>query len=323
MSVTHTAYPRISPFWTVDEQVFVMPQGGTIVHNRTRKLLFFFEAGGRHFLEGRQDTSSVLLAAGDILVVPHICIQHYQPTSPGLTRVHALRLLLDPELLPAFPAGFSAAPADVPWEEQGDDATRFAARHCSEHLHLPGGMTSEVRETLARLRREADAGSDAAARPHLGHDLRVGAACLDLLVLVARQVARHRDVSGTVRLGHGAFRTEEVRDFIMRRMDQPLDLNSIAAHLQLSPEHLARQWKKHTGTTLFGFLRRARVDRAKTLLTATDQNISQIGQACGFSSLALFSRTFKQETGYAPGQYRERLVTQGGSPVTGGYGGNG
>ncbi len=303
MSVAHAVQPAGVPVISVDEQFLFVPPTGNLVINRARKLLFFFEADCLHSVDGMTDFTRKL-SAGDILVLPHSCRQIYRPPASETTRVHALRMVFDPEIIAPLP--FPPRPENPPTSPaETASLAGWAQSHFERAVHLPLGMNAEVRETLARLRRESE---DTQGNRAPGYRFRVGAACLDLMVLVARQLEENEPHSLT-RARSGAFRAEQVRDFVVRHLETPLTLSQIAAHLQISPEHLARLWKSATGTTLFDFVRRARIERAKTLLTASDFNISQIASACGFSSLALFSRNFKGETGVSPGQYREKLVS--------------
>ena len=302
MSTTNSVYPLGVPVLSVDEQIVFVPAAGLSVMNRARKLLFFWEANCRHRVEGLSDFEADL-KAGDVLVLPHSCQQIYQPHDSATARVHAVRLILEPELI----APLALAPRTEPLRAEptrGDEVAEWAAARFDRAAFLPGGINAEVRETLARLRREAESG--AAAR-RADYRLRVGAACLELLVLVARQLeAAPLEMSG--RGTTGAFRVEEVREYILKHLETPLRLAIIAEHLQISPEHLARVWKRATGSTIFDYVRHARVEHAKSLLIASDLNLSQIALECGFSSLSLFSRTFKNETGVAPGRYREGLA---------------
>lgn len=301
----------------VDEQIIAIPAAGISVVNRARKILFFHEANCRHLIEEIRG-SEVELEAGDILVLPHPCRQFYSPIGLETVRAHAVRLVLEPELVPPLTApespprgGFQTGSfsshqvGSSTASRPGNSIAEWAMGRFDRAVHLRGGVTAEMRETLARLRREAE-GVEGERAP--GYRLRAGALCLELLVLVARQM-EGPNRGHIARGASGAFRVESAREFIERHLDTPLSLGAIASYLGISPEHLARQWKSATGTTIFDAVRSARIERAKSLLTASDLNISQIASACGFSSLALFSRTFKANTGVSPLQYRERLTS--------------
>ena len=301
MSSTVSITPIGAPVTAVDEQIIVVPPQGLTVSNRARKLLFFFEADCFHRIE-KLDDSRVQLSAGDVLVLPHLCQQRYETGDGQTTRVHALRIVLDPAKIAARALGSEAAAP----QQSADETAIWLGARLDNFAHIRGGMNAEVRETIARLRRETEATGAHAT----GYALRAGAACLDLMVLVARQLQSETPLA-TQRGSARSFRVEEAREFIAKHFDSALSLSQIAAHGDVSPEHLARLWKSETGTTIFEAVRRARLERAKSLLIASDLNISQIAEACGFSSLALFSRNFKSATGVSPARYRGQLEFRG------------
>jgi len=298
MSTSHAVTPLGVPVLSVDEQFFFLPPSGNLVPNRAYKLLFFYEANCRHLLVGSSD--ELKLESGDILVLPYWCQQLYLPYKEETSRVHALRIIFDPEIIPPRYLNRETFRLSNTTNDTANIAA-YVQTHFSRMCHIKAGITAEILDTLSRLRSESEGINET------GYQFRAGATCTELIVLVARQLEQSY-FSNVARLRHGTFRVEEAREFIIKHLETPLRLETIAAHLQLSPEHLARVWKTTTGTTLFDFIRRSRIERAKTLLTASDANISEIGIACGFSSLALFSRTFKRETGISPSQYRERLA---------------
>lgn len=92
--------------------------------------------------------------------------------------------------------------------------------------------------------------------------------------------------------------------YLEENCHEALTLNSIAWHMQLSGEHLARLFKKETKRTVFSWLDSFRVEKARNLLTATEQPLTQIARACGYSSSNLFIRHFKKNIGIPPVAYR-------------------
>lgn len=52
------------------------------------------------------------------------------------------------------------------------------------------------------------------------------------------------------------------------------------------------------------------IERAKTALTETDKNITEIADELGYSTSANFIRAFKTEMQMTPTQYREQTIAQ-------------
>jgi LacI family transcriptional regulator len=90
-------------------------------------------------------------------------------------------------------------------------------------------------------------------------------------------------------------------------LGRPLTLNGIARAATCSRQRLEQRFQGAIGRTVMQEVRRARVDLARQLLSTTELPLSRIAERCGFTSAALFSVTFRRETGIPPGTYRRRL----------------
>ena len=75
----------------------------------------------------------------------------------------------------------------------------------------------------------------------------------------------------------------------------------------MSRFHFIRQFKVVFGDTPIQFRTRMRLDQAKHLLIHSDDSITDICMAIGFSSLGSFSSLFSQRIGRAPSTYRQQF----------------
>lgn len=288
-----------SPFWVVDEYLFAVPSSGHHLHNEVGKIIFVFQGSCYHETE-LGERVRVPLDPGDILVLPQECDQHYLPLRDGeSTTIHALRLAFDPAELPPL------APRHRRTTYPGDteaDLIAFVRHHFQEVRHLPQGQNAAMREALGQLQHEAECRLP-------GYRFRVRALCISLLIQVARQcmdgVGEEAVSGGTSR----AYRVHQVKEYIIKHLDQPLSLARIAAHAASSEEHLARTFKQVTGQTVFDYLRQMRLEQAKTYLVNSPCNASEIARLTGFGSLSLFSRNFKKYVGMSPMAYRQHLAS--------------
>jgi YesN/AraC family two-component response regulator len=94
---------------------------------------------------------------------------------------------------------------------------------------------------------------------------------------------------------------------IEKRLDDPaLSLEALGKYLNMSRSQLHRKLKALTGESPGDFLRRFRLQRAAQLLRKSEYNISEIGYQVGFSTHAHFTKTFRDQFGCAPSEYRQQ-----------------
>ena len=81
-------------------------------------------------------------------------------------------------------------------------------------------------------------------------------------------------------------------------------VNSMARCANLSEVQFRKIFRKMTGDSPLRFVRRRRVERACSMLYASDDSVTNIAEACGFSDAPFFHRVFKACTGVTPRHYR-------------------
>lgn len=80
----------------------------------------------------------------------------------------------------------------------------------------------------------------------------------------------------------------------------------LANEVNLSANYLSDLLKKETGRNTKEHINNFVVDRAKTILLNSENNVSEIAYNLGFNYPHYFSRMFKKETGMTPQKYREQ-----------------
>lgn len=86
--------------------------------------------------------------------------------------------------------------------------------------------------------------------------------------------------------------------------DEDLSLNSLASHVNLSPNHLSMVFSQETGETFIRCLTDFRMNKARELLRCTSKKSSEISQDVGYRDPHYFSYLFKKTQGMTPTQYR-------------------
>ena len=84
------------------------------------------------------------------------------------------------------------------------------------------------------------------------------------------------------------------RDAIDRSFASPLDVPALAGVAYMSEAHFTRRFKAVFGETPGRYLARRRIERAMSLLRRTDRTVAEVCTDVGFTSLATFSRRFKE-----------------------------
>jgi len=83
------------------------------------------------------------------------------------------------------------------------------------------------------------------------------------------------------------------------------EIQAMAESVHLTPRTLQRKLKSLTGRTPAAYLREYRLARARQLLRLSDDSVTDIAHACGFSSSQYFSRAFRDEHGAPPEKWRQ------------------
>lgn len=93
-------------------------------------------------------------------------------------------------------------------------------------------------------------------------------------------------------------------EYINRHIFENLSIDTICTAAHTSKYHFCRQFKKATGFTVMEYILKTRLILARDMLLKDDLTVSEISEACGFSSVSYFSRVFRQEMGISPLKYR-------------------
>ena len=69
---------------------------------------------------------------------------------------------------------------------------------------------------------------------------------------------------------------------------------------------LERRFAKQTGMTVQNVIERAKIERVKTLLAETNEQVKSIASACGFSTVSHLTARFRRLEGMTMSEYRMR-----------------
>jgi AraC-like DNA-binding protein/uncharacterized RmlC-like cupin family protein len=103
-------------------------------------------------------------------------------------------------------------------------------------------------------------------------------------------------------------RLRQIYAFVEMHFQTEIDVNEVAATVNLSLPAFCRYFKKMTRQTFTEFVNDYRINHARVMLL---QNISvaEVAYECGFNNLSHFNRTFRKLTRQSPGEYRQQFST--------------
>ncbi len=106
-------------------------------------------------------------------------------------------------------------------------------------------------------------------------------------------------------------RIEKVLHYVHNHLEHPLAIEDIAAESCWSRWQLQRVFQTHTGKSVAGYVRELKLSRAAEAILDTQERIIDVSTRFGFASEISFSRSFKQQFGQSPREYRSAGVRRG------------
>ena len=88
------------------------------------------------------------------------------------------------------------------------------------------------------------------------------------------------------------YKEKLTRDFALKKMS-------------MSKSRFSAFFRSQTGMTYISYLNKERAIKAALMLIETDMTVESIGFDCGFDSLPVFYKCFKEHYGMTPGEFRE------------------
>ncbi len=93
-------------------------------------------------------------------------------------------------------------------------------------------------------------------------------------------------------------------DYIEMNIDRNIRAQDLADLVGYTPGYITKRFHKETGFGISDYVKLARIERAKILLTTSDQSIQDISDQLGFTTRNYFTRCFRDVTGLTPKEFR-------------------
>ncbi|RON53928.1 helix-turn-helix domain-containing protein [Pseudomonas frederiksbergensis] len=108
--------------------------------------------------------------------------------------------------------------------------------------------------------------------------------------------------------GLAPWRENLVKQLILDRLSDTLEVTELARACALSRSHFSRAFKCSTGLSPQDWIRCQRIAKAKQLIRDTDLTLTQISLECGFCDQAHFCHIFTRSEGINPFAWRCKVV---------------
>lgn len=152
-----------------------------------------------------------------------------------------------------------------------------------------------------------------------GRNMMLKAGCMELLVATLRNcVDLKGGQSDDRRKTKSWIHIENAVDYILAcDLTRDMSNDSIAAAVGVSTNYLTSIFQTHLGMSLHKYVMNVRIERAQQMMLSGKVNVTEAANLTGFSSIHVFSKTFKNILGVSPSQFLDDIVTK--KIVSGGF----
>ena len=122
-----------------------------------------------------------------------------------------------------------------------------------------------------------------------------GQGMFDVLARIGRTVALLRPTA--------AAPIASACEYVVQNIETDPGIKDVAAHLFLNDKYLGSLFHKQTGMTYAVWVKRVRLERAKSLLSQGGMRIGEVARRLGYQDVEYFGRMFRRQTGFLPSRY--------------------
>ncbi|PAY08750.1 AraC family transcriptional regulator [Bradyrhizobium sp. UFLA03-84] len=106
--------------------------------------------------------------------------------------------------------------------------------------------------------------------------------------------------------GLPALKLRKIEEFVRANLDETISLSALSDVAGLSKRHFLRAFQESIGTSPHRYVLGLRIESAKRRLGETNESLTSIALASGFSHAQHFSSAFRQATGVSPSTFRQQ-----------------
>ncbi|WP_040948395.1 response regulator transcription factor [Gorillibacterium massiliense] len=117
-------------------------------------------------------------------------------------------------------------------------------------------------------------------------------------------VERGVSLLGAGGYGHSSV-IKRVAQYVEEHIREDISREEVAASVYLNPAYLSRLFRKETGESLSDYIMKEKIDLAKNMLAYSNEKVSSVAEALGYSHFSYFAKIFRRSTGMSPQEYRK------------------
>ena len=136
-------------------------------------------------------------------------------------------------------------------------------------------------------------------------DLRTANLFYELLLVAGTDYAQSIYKEKAPFQGKARLIIPELMEYMNQSYSENITGDFIEEKFHYNFDYLNRQFKKWTGETIFAYLNRVRMERARQLLQTGFYKVEEVALQTGFQNVYYFERVFKKFYGVTPGKVRQ------------------
>jgi len=102
---------------------------------------------------------------------------------------------------------------------------------------------------------------------------------------------------------------EETRQFIEKNFTRDIPVELLCKEFGLNRTKLQEGFNQLFGVSVHAYISQVRMNKARALLTDTDESVKAIAIECGYKSVSSFTRIFTRLHEVSPIQYRALILS--------------
>ena len=111
------------------------------------------------------------------------------------------------------------------------------------------------------------------------------------------------------------WQVQRLRAYVDSHLGETIHVTDLSGIARRSTAHFCRAFKRTFGQTPHTYVIAQRLERAKTLMLKSGEQLSVIAVLCGFTDQAHLSKLFRRHMGETPGAWRRRALDDREPPV--------